>query len=279
VSGLPQGYYFKASPFMVNIMNKTLIIAEAGVNHNGNIDTAYRLADVAQEAGADCVKFQTFFNVPKYNHLRLTKDEWVSLKEYCDNTGIEFMSTPESIPEIDFLAELGMKRWKVGSEQAKNGNYLHYLSNPRYADGKVILSTGMCSMDEVGAALVWLGGIELENLEVTKFVTVLHCVSAYPAPILEVNLRAMQNVGQRFCVSYGLSDHTLSVEAIPSAAVALGASVIEKHFTLDRNMEGPDHHMSLEPDELKRMVRAIRDVEQALGDGVKRVMPCEKGEK
>ena len=246
--------------------HKTFIIAEAGVNHNGNLDTAFRLVDVARDAEADAVKFQTFWGFPKYKHLELSKDDFVQLKKYCDNVGIEFMSTPDTIEAVDFLAELGMKRWKIGSRNATNAIFLKYIAK---LPGEIYLSTGMCDgLEIIEAYNILSGGSPVWRSRVV----LMQCISMYPTPFEHVNLRAMVDYGSnnyRLYRRFGLSDHTLGIH-IPIAAVAMGASVIEKHFTLDKTQEGADHHMSLEPYELSQMVRCIRDVEAAMGDGVKR---------
>jgi N,N'-diacetyllegionaminate synthase len=265
---------------------KTLIIAEAGVNHNGDMQMARRLIDVAAEAGADMVKFQTFsadrlvtVHAKKADYQNRTTDAAESqhamirkleltpamhdeLIAYCKTRGIAFFSTGFDIESLDLLVKLGLDRFKVPSGEITNLPYLRHIG----AQGKpVIVSTGMSTLDEVGAALAVLeqAGTPRDHI------TVLHCNTEYPTPMADVNLRAMASMGQSFGVAVGYSDHTLGIE-VPVAAVALGATVIEKHFTLDRNLPGPDQKASLEPDELKAMVVAIRNIEQALGDGVKR---------
>lgn len=265
---------------------RTLIIAEAGVNHNGSIELAKQLIDVAAAAGVDFVKFQTFkteqlvsqkatkatyqventgdavetqFEMIKKLELdRATHEE---LLDYCNKKGVRFFSTAFDLDSIDLLEELGLPLFKVPSGEITNLPYLRKIATK----GKpVILSTGMCNLSDIeGAIKVMLaGGVQQDEL------TVLHCNTEYPTPMADVNLRAMNTIGHAFGVKVGYSDHTLGIE-VPIAAVARGAVCIEKHFTLDRNMEGPDHRASLEPEELKAMVSAIRNIEQALGDGIK----------
>jgi N,N'-diacetyllegionaminate synthase len=263
----------------------TRIIAEAGVNHNGELSIARRLIDVAAEAGADMVKFQTFSadrlvtahaekagyqtancagdesQQAMLRRLELTPAMHRELLAHCKARQIEFFSTAFDIESLDLLAGLGLDRFKVPSGEITNLPYLRHVGG----FGKpVILSTGMATMDEIGAALAVLAkaGTPRER------VTVLHCNTHYPTPMADVNLRAMLSIRDAFGVEVGYSDHTLGIE-VAVAAVALGASVIEKHFTLDRQMPGPDHPASLEPQELAAMVAAIRNIERALGDGVK----------
>lgn len=266
--------------------NKVLIIAEAGVNHNGDINLAKELVDAAAEAGADYVKFQTFnakklvsksaqkANYQKNNtkdqnesqlemlqRLELSKDDHLALIAYCKSKQIAFLSTAFDLDSIDFLHGLNIDVWKVPSGEITNLPYLRKIAGL----GKpVIVSTGMASMDEINDALqvISTAGTEIKNI------TVLHCNTEYPTPMEDVNLRAMASIKNKFGVRIGYSDHTLGIE-VPIAAVALGATVIEKHFTLNKTMEGPDHKASLDPHELKAMVRAIRNIERALGDGIK----------
>ena len=269
----------------------TLIIAEAGVNHNGDIAMAKRLIEVAAEAGVDMVKFQTFSadrlattraGKAQYQEqstgeaesqhsmlrrLELSDEMHQYLIEHCRRHGIRFFSTGFDVPSLDFLMGLGLDRVKIPSGEITNLPYLRRVAE----HGKpVILSTGMASLGDIESALAVLeeGGVSREHI------TVLHCNTEYPTPMVDVNLRAMCNIGQAFNVAVGYSDHTPGIE-VAIAAVALGAVVIEKHFTLDRNLPGPDHAASLEPDELKAMVVAIRNVELALGDGIKRASPSE----
>ena len=265
------------------------IIAEAGVNHNGDINLAYQLVDAAKAAGVDCIKFQTFKSENLVSHtaqkaeyqkaatgdssqqdmlkqLELSFGEFVSLKEYCDRKGICFLSTPFDFESIEFLNSIEMPFWKIPSGEVTNYPYLVALAKT----GKpVVMSTGMCEMQEIGDAIAVLR----ENG--TSDIKLLHCNTEYPTPYEDVNLRAMKTLRDAFGVEVGYSDHTKGIE-VPIAAVAMGASVIEKHFTLDRNMEGPDHKASLEPQELKQMVDSIRHIEAALGSGDKRPSPSEK---
>ena len=271
-------------------MEKVYIIAEAGDNHNGDFNTALKLVDVAKRAGADCVKFQTFVTeeiISKYaemaeyqkkntgkeesqfemvKRLELSFDEFRKIKEYCDRVGIQFLSTPFDLKSVDFLNELGVPFFKIPSGEITNYPYLIKIAHT----GKpVVMSTGMCEPDEILAAINVLennGGGEI---------TLLHCNTEYPTPLKDVNLYAMRTMKKMFGKKVGYSDHTKGIE-VPVAAVALGACVIEKHFTLDKNMPGPDHKASLEPDELGRMVKSIRNIEIALGDGVKHVSESER---
>lgn len=264
-------------------MSSTLIIAEAGVNYNGRLDLAYRMVDEAKKAGADIVKFQTgvpekvmsrFAEKAEYQKqttgagesqlemvrkLMLKFEDFIPLKRYCGEQGIRFLSTPFDLSSVEFLDGLGSDLWKIPSGEITN---LPYLIRIARTGKPIILSTGMSTLEEVGAAL------EILKKNGAGEVTLLHCTTEYPAPYADVNLRAMNTLRETFGCQVGYSDHTPGIE-IPVAAVALGAAVIEKHFTLDRNMEGPDHKASLEPDELREMVRAIRHVEKAMGSGVK----------
>lgn len=244
------------------------IIAEAGVNANGDHETAIKLIDAAVDAGADSVKFQTFFHFPDLKHLELTRGEFRSLSRYCRKVGIEFMSTPFSEKAIDFLKELRMKTWKVPSGMATNIGFLRQIRNASGVNA-IVLSTGMCNEREVKLATktLYSRGVSL---------TLLQCTTAYPTDYGEVNLRAMPGLikDAPYPLAYGLSDHTLGIE-VAIAAVGLGATVIEKHITLDRTMKGPDHKASIEPGELKEMVRMIRNVEKALGDPAKKPTPTE----
>lgn len=272
-------------------MSKVFIIAEAGVNHNGNLDMALRLVDAAKTAGADAVKFQTFKAENLVNRnagkaayqirttgagesqfdmikkLELDKAQHLALFRYCTECGIEFLSTAFDSESTEFLNELGLTRWKIPSGEITNLPFLRRIAS---FNTPVLLSTGMANLGEIEAAID-----ALETAGVPRIaITVLHCTTEYPAPLEEVNLKAMIVMGQAFGVSYGYSDHTAGI-TVPIAAAALGATVIEKHFTLDRNLEGPDHKASLEPGELSAMVMGIREVETALGDGVKRITPSE----
>lgn len=258
------------------------IIAEAGVNHNGDFDTACRMVDAAKEAGVDCIKFQTFkagnlvsrdaqkAEYQKKNtdnssqqemlkKLELSFEQFLELKQYCDKAGICFLSTPFDFESIRFLDSIDMPFWKIPSGEVTNLPYLMALAKT----GKpVIMSTGMCDMEEIQAA------IDVLIKYGTREIQLLHCNTEYPTPFEDVNLLAMKTMRDRFGLEVGYSDHTKGIE-VPVAAVALGAKVIEKHFTLDRNMEGPDHKASLEPDELKEMVSSIRHIEKAMGTGDK----------
>ena len=262
------------------------IIAEAGVNHNGSLSIAKKLVDVAVNAGADAVKFQTFkadklvsTSAPKADYqqknmqssetqyemikrLELDYNDHKELIAYCTDRNILFMSTPFDHESIDLLNDFGMQVFKIPSGEITNLPYLRHVGS---LAKRVILSTGMSDLGEVEDALDVLVGAGT----VKKNITVLHATTEYPCPVDEVNLKAMLTMANAFQVDFGYSDHTEGIE-IPIAAVAMGASVIEKHFTLDRNMEGPDHKASLEPVELESMVVAIRRVERALGTGVKK---------
>ncbi len=276
----------------VTSMSKVFIIAEAGVNHNGSLELAKKLIDVAVEAGADAVKFQTFKadklvskHAQKADYQKQTtstdESQYDMIKKlelddnahrvlisYCKDKKIMFLSTPFDHDSIDLLNSFQMPIFKIPSGEITNLPYLRHIGS---LGKEVILSTGMASLDEVQDALEVLirAGTSKEKI------SVLHATTEYPCPIDEVNLRAMHTISTAFGVKVGYSDHTQGIE-VAVAAVALGACVIEKHFTLDRTMGGPDHKASLEPDELKAMVHAIRHVEQALGDGVKRPSKSEQ---
>lgn len=266
------------------------IIAEAGVNHNGNIDLAYKMIEKAKECGCDCIKFQTFQtgllvtkaarmaeyqaeNLKKsdsqYNMLKkLEFDQEVfgKLKKYCDDVGISFMSTPFDEASVDLLEELHVNCYKMSSGDITNKPLLQYVAEK---NKPVIISTGMCIMEEVKEAVAW---IEKTG---NKQIKILHCTSNYPTPYSQVNMNAMLTLKKHFSYEIGYSDHTQGI-IIPIMAVSMGAQIIEKHFTLDRNMTGPDHKASLEVDELADMVQAIRSIESAMGDGIKRPMESEK---
>lgn len=280
------------SEFYKNIsdhQSPVYMIAEAGINHNGNLDTAMELIDVASEAGADAVKFQTFVpeklavtNAPMANYQRHNlKNEQTQLEmltdfqlkfehhskllERCRERQIEFLSTPFEEESADFLYKLGLTAFKIPSGEITNLPFLKHLGKM----GKpLILSTGMSNLADVETAIS-----TLEESGATE-ITILHCVSQYPAPIEETNLRAIKTLRQAFNYPVGFSDHSSGIE-IALAAVSLGARVVEKHFTLSRNMSGPDHKASLEPKELVQLVSYVRNIEKALGDGKKRQMPCE----
>ena len=273
-------------------MGKTIVIAEAGVNHNGSLEMAYRLADEAKRAGADYVKFQT--GIPenvisiraeqaeyqKHNtgtsesqldmvrKIMLKPEDFRPLKDYCDNIGIKFISTPFDLDSIDILRPLGMDLWKIPSGEITNLPYLRKIA----AIGEpVVMSTGMSRLGEVDDAVNVLldGGLDRD------MITLLHCNTEYPTPYADVNLRAMLTLRDAIGCRVGYSDHTLGIE-VPVAAVAMGAQVIEKHFTLDKSLPGPDHVASLEPAELAAMIHAIRHTEEALGSSCKRVSPSER---
>lgn len=272
-------------------MRKTYIIAEAGVNHNGSVDIAKRMIDAAVKAGADAVKFQTFVpeeiacgDAPKAEYqkrttggkgsqlgmlkkLALDAEAHRKLLGYCNRKGIGFLSSPFDMQSIDLLNSLGLKVFKIPSGEITNLPYLQKIGSLKK---KIIMSTGMADMKEIDRALKALvkGGTARKNI------TLLHCNTEYPTPFEDVNLLAMATMKKRFGVKVGYSDHTQGLETA-IAAVALGAEVIEKHFTLDREMKGPDHKASLEPGEFKAMVAAIRNIEKALGDGIKRPSPSE----
>ena len=270
---------------------KTLIIAEAGVNHNGDMNMAKRLIDIAANSGADLVKFQTFsadrlvtHGAAKADYQRLATDKTESqhdmlrkleltesmhneLIAHCASQNIGFFSTGFDVESINLLVGLGQELFKIPSGEITNLPYLRHIGK---LDKTVILSTGMSNMDEIEAAI---NVLEESGTHRSK-ITVLHCTTAYPVPMSDVNLRAMQSIQKKLNVAVGYSDHTLGIE-IPIAAVALGATIIEKHFTTDRSLPGPDHKASLEPAELMAMIDGIRNIEKALGDGVKRLMPSE----
>ena len=272
--------------------NKTFIIAEAGVNHNGRLELAKKMIDAAVEAGASAVKFQTFKAekvvsryAPKaeYQRKTTTADESQlemikklelnvadhrALIDYCKKKNIQFLSTPFDLESIDLLNELGLDIFKIPSGEITNLPYLRKIGSLKK---QTILSTGMADLVEIKDAIDVLTGAGTK----LKDITVLHCNTEYPTPLEDVNLKAMLTIKAAFPgMRVGYSDHTLGIE-IPIAAVAMGATVIEKHFTLNRNMEGPDHKASLEPDEFKAMVHAIRNIEKAFGNGIKKPSPSE----
>lgn len=274
-------------------MNHVTVIAEAGVNHNGSIELAKQLVDKAVEAGADYIKFQTFkatnivtksakqADYQKKNtcggddsqyqmlkKLELTQEEHFELIEYCNLKGIRFFSTAFDFDSIDFLDSLHLNLWKIPSGEITNFPYIKRIAQKQ---GDVILSTGMSTSEDIQNAV----DVLLKWGKTKTQITILHCNTEYPTPFEDVNLLAMQSIAQQFGTKVGYSDHTQGIE-VPIAAVALGATVIEKHFTLDRNMPGPDHKASLEPDELKTMVSAIRNIEKALGSSEKKVTDSER---
>lgn len=275
------------------MMNRVLIIAEAGVNHNADINIAKKLIDVAKEAGADIVKFQTAvpelvmteqaekavyqidntgiasesqLDMAKKIHLPL--EAYKELLDYSNSVGIKFLSTPFDHVSIEYLYNLGLDIFKIPSGEITNLPYLRRIGSMKT---NVILSTGMSTIDEIGSAL----DVLLAEGTLKENITVLHCNTDYPTKMSDVNLRAMIAIGETFGIKIGYSDHTLGIE-VPIAAVALGATVVEKHFTLDRSMDGPDHLASLEPGELKEMVNSIRNIEKALGISEKLPTESEK---
>lgn len=273
--------------------NNALIIAEAGVNHNGSLEIAKRLVDEASSAGVDIIKFQTFKaeklvskaakqaeyqkkNIGKgeetqyamLKKLELSNEQHEELIAYCKSKNIRFFSTAFDMDSIDYLHSLDLGLWKIPSGEITNYPYLKKIASYKEP---VILSTGMCELTDIENAINVLVGNGVSR----DIITVLHCNTEYPTPMKDVNLKAMLEIKEKFGVKIGYSDHTEGIE-IPIAAVALGASVIEKHFTLDKNMEGPDHKASLEPSELKAMVKSIRNIEQALGTGHKTISESER---
>jgi len=267
-----------------------LIIAEAGVNHNGDVNVALQLCKAAKEAGADIIKFQTFKTelvltknaaLAEYQarntgasktqyemikELELDYESFRKIKEYCDQIGIEFLSTPDDVESLNFLvSDLKLRRIKIGSGEITNIPFLRIVGSKRLP---IILSTGMATLGEVERAIT-----ELEKAG-SDDITLLHCTSNYPSPFNEVNLRAIETLRKAFGFNVGYSDHTQGI-SVPIAAVALGASVIEKHFTLDKSLPGPDHAASINPEELRAMVESIRNIEAALGDGIKKPVQSE----
>ena len=274
-------------------MSKVIIIAEAGVNHNGDINLAKKLIDAAAHADADYIKFQTFKaekltsrNAPKAEYqkhqspveesqlemlkkLELTNEDHLTLIDHCKHKAIQFLSTPFDLDSISILQRLGIKLGKIPSGEITN---LPYLETMAKSFEELILSTGMSDLQEIenAMAVIQSAGFPKQKL------TVLHCNTEYPTPYGDVNLKAMQTIASSLRVNVGYSDHTLGIE-VPIAAVALGASIIEKHFTIDKNMDGPDHKASLNPEELKKMVMAIRNIEKAIsGTGIKAPSSSEK---
>ena len=259
------------------------IIAEMGDNHNGDSKLAFRLVDEAVNAGADCVKFQVFkteeiitLHAQKAEYqknntgtdenqfemvkkLELDFSVYEELFAYCKTKKIDFLATAFDIPSVDFLQNLGMEKWKIPSGEITN---LPLLIRIAQTGKPIIMSTGMCTMEEIQAALDVLEQNGAGNI------SLLHCNTEYPTPFEDVNLRAMKTMEETFGKPVGYSDHTVGIE-VPVAAAAMGAAIIEKHYTLDKNMEGPDHKASLNPEELKEMVKAVRNIEKAMGDGVK----------
>lgn len=271
-------------------MGKTIIIAEAGVNHNGDMAIAKGLINAAAEAGVDYVKFQTFktenlvsADAPTAEYqksatnevsqfamlkrLELNETQHLELIDYCHKKGVKFLSTAFDLDSIDMLAGFNLDLWKIPSGEITNYPYLAKIAGFQQP---IVMSTGMCDNVDIKNAL----DVLLENGANRENITLLHCNTQYPTPMCDVNLKAMKTIADTFGVKVGYSDHTQGIE-IPISAVALGATVIEKHFTLNHNMEGPDHNASLEPDDLKAMVTAIRNVELALGNGIKQVSASE----
>ncbi len=266
-------------------MKKTTIIAEAGVNHNGDLNLALKMIEIAASAGVDYVKFQSFNAtklVTKYakkaayqeesdtssanqhemlSKLELSDSQHLALVEHCKRNRVKFLSTAFDEESVDLLYELNQRVFKIPSGEITNVPLLRHIGSKGC---EIILSTGMSTIDEIHEAIECLIKVGVQKDQIT----ILHCTSNYPTNAIDVNLKAMLTIQNEFKISIGYSDHTLGIE-IPTAAVALGATIIEKHFTLDRNLAGPDHKASLEPHELIEMVRAIRNVELAMGDGVK----------
>ncbi|MBQ2046586.1 MAG: N-acetylneuraminate synthase [Muribaculaceae bacterium] len=273
-------------------MSRTLIIAEAGVNHNGSIEMAKRLIEKAAEAGVDYVKFQTFKSeklvsrhatkaeyqkantdgedsqLKMLQQLELSHSDHLQLIEHCNHCGVKFLSTAFDLDSIDFLSSLNLDLWKIPSGEITN---LPYLRRIAQKGGQVIMSTGMCTIEDIEMAV----NVLISNGTPRENITLLHCNTEYPTPWGDVNLRAMHDIAQCLNLPVGYSDHTQGIE-VPIAAVALGATVIEKHFTLDNNLPGPDHKASLEPHALKAMVEAIRHIELSLGNGVKQISESER---
>lgn len=291
-------------------MNKTYIIAEAGVNHNGSLEMAKELVKVAKEAGADAVKFQTFqaenlvtkqakqanYQIDNLGEatsqfemlkkLELTYDEFEELQAFCCTENIAFLSTPFDFESVDFLLDhLQMGTVKIPSGELTNAPFIHYIATKQKP---IILSTGMATIQEIHEALAFLAyglarsraPVVLERIQgfyqteeatevLKRYITLLHCTTQYPAPAESINLQAINEMKQIFQLPVGLSDHSEGIH-IPIAAVSMGATIIEKHFTLDKTLEGPDHIASLNPNELKTMIKGIREIEQAMGDGIKK---------
>lgn len=275
-------------------MSEIFIIAEAGVNHNGSLEIARKLIDVSVQAGADAIKFQTFradrlvtatasraeyqivntgtdeSQLEMLEKLELSPEMHRELFSYCQKKNIIFMSTPFDEESVDLLDNLGMEIFKISSGEITNKPLIQHIASKKKP---VFLSTGMSYLGEVEKAIGWIDGI-WNKLDKRPQLTILHCVSNYPAKTEDVNLNAIRTMEKVFGLPVGYSDHTMGIE-VAIAAVAIGARVIEKHFTLDREMEGPDHKASLMPDELGAMVKAIRNIEKAMGDGIKRPASCE----
>lgn len=274
-------------------MKHTIIIAEAGVNHNGSMSMAKQLIDAAKSCGVDYVKFQTtkspesitskFAQMAEYQKKNLNQDgsqlemlrkillkmeDFGELNDYCKEQGVSFMSTPFDLDSIDYLAGLNMDYWKIPSGEITNLPYLRKIAR---LSTPVIMSTGMCTLGDIEAAM----NVLTNNGLSTEQISLLHCNTEYPTPFEDVNLKAILTLKECFGVRVGYSDHTKGIE-VPIAAVAMGAEIIEKHFTLDKTLPGPDHVASLEPQELKAMVDSIRNIEKAKGTGIKQVSSSEK---
>lgn len=264
------------------------VIAEAGVNHNGSLENAKKLVLAAKEAGADAVKFQTFktenlvtVNAEKAKYQKETTDdgsqfemlkklelsyvEFIEVKDFCAEQGIKFISTAFDLDSVDFLHSLGMDLWKIPSGEITNYPYLEKIAKYNHP---MILSTGMASFEEIREAKDLIRKYNDNEL------VILHCTTAYPTELEDVNLKVMEEIKKEFNVNVGYSDHTIGID-VPIASTAMGATVIEKHFTLDKEMEGPDHRASLNPEELKAMVTSIKNVQIALGDGIKEMSEVE----
>jgi len=273
-----------------NAEQNLFIIAEAGVNHNGSLDTAFKLVDAAVQAGCDAVKFQTWVTEKVYSReksikpdyqiratgtaesefdtikkLELSYEDFRRIKDYCDRSGILFFSTPDESASADFLAGLGVALMKTASQDVTNTPFLRHVAR---LGMPVIFSTGASTLTEL------VEGVETILAE-TRELIILHCISSYPAPMEQMNLSMIPTLRRMFGLSVGFSDHTTGAEAA-CAAVALGARIFEKHLTLDKTMDGPDHQASLDPEEMRRYCQSLRSVYAALGNGVKRVMPCEE---
>ena len=275
---------------VANAEQNLFIIAEAGVNHNGIIDNAFKLVDAAVMAGCDAVKFQTWVTEKVYSRdksikpdyqehttdaaeseydtikkLELSFEDFGHIKDYCEQKKITFFSTPDEVDSANFLAKLGVGIMKTASQDVTNVPFLKHVAG---LGMPVIFSTGACTLSELAE------GVEAISSE-TKELIILHCISSYPAPMAQLNLAVIPNLKQMFGYPVGLSDHTTGVEAA-CASVALGARVFEKHLTLDKTMSGPDHQASLNPEEMRNYCKTLRNVRSAMGDGVKRIMPCEE---
>ena len=273
-------------------MNQVIIIAEAGQNHNGKLKLAYKLVDVAKKCGADFIKFQT--SIPKLHiskfakkanyqiknwgqresqlqmlqKISLTYEDFKKLKKYCNRKKIQFLSTPFDLQSIDFLKNFNMKYFKIPSGEITN---LPYLIKVAKLKKKIILSTGMSNLNEIKEAFKVL----ISNGTKKKNITILQCNTEYPTPLRDANVKAMLTIKKKFKVKVGYSDHTEGIESSLAAAV-LGASIIEKHITLNKNLKGPDHKASINPDELKKLIDGVRKITMAIGSGVKKISPSEK---